>query len=118
MADHAEHCRLLMRHVGIERAHIVGHSSTALIALQMALDSPDALQSLALLDSARPPPATEIQAQFVRAFVEPAVERFRAGDKTAAVDAWCRGVFGADYRSALDAGLPGAFDQAVAAADV
>ena len=24
--DHAEHCRLLMRQVGIERAHIVGHS--------------------------------------------------------------------------------------------
>jgi pimeloyl-ACP methyl ester carboxylesterase len=34
MADHAEHCRLLMRQLGIERAHVVGHSSSALIALQ------------------------------------------------------------------------------------
>jgi pimeloyl-ACP methyl ester carboxylesterase len=118
MADHAEHCRLLMRRVGIERAHIVGHSSSAVIALQLALDSPDAVQTLVLMESARPTPATETQAEFVRAFVEPAVERYRAGDETAAVDTWCRGVFGAGYRGALDAGLPGAFDQAVAAADV
>jgi pimeloyl-ACP methyl ester carboxylesterase len=34
MADHAEHCRLLMRQLGIERAHVVGHSSSALIAVQ------------------------------------------------------------------------------------
>src|SRR5262245_6911112 len=40
MALHAEHCRLLMRRLGIERAHIVGHSSSADVALQLALDSP------------------------------------------------------------------------------
>ena len=32
IADHAEHCRRLMHHVGIERAHLVGHSSSAAIA--------------------------------------------------------------------------------------
>ena len=117
IAEHAEHCRLLMGHVGIERAHIVGHSSSAVIALQLALDSPDAVQSLVLMESARPTPPTPTQAEFVRAFVEPAVERYRAGDKPGAVDTFSLGVFGSDYREALEHGLPGAFDQAVADAD-
>jgi pimeloyl-ACP methyl ester carboxylesterase len=56
MADHAEHCRLLMGRLGIERAHVVGHSSSALIALQLALDAPDAVQSLALMDARRHAP--------------------------------------------------------------
>ena len=113
MAEHAAHCVQLMRHLGIERAHVVGHSSSALIALQLALDSPRAVHTLALLEPARPVPATEAQAAFVRDFVAPAVERYRAGDKDGAVDIWARGVFGSDYRGAL----PRLFDQAVADAD-
>jgi pimeloyl-ACP methyl ester carboxylesterase len=117
MAAHAEHCRLLMRQLGIERAHVVGHSSSAVIALQLALDFPDAVGTLALLEPARPAPQTELQAAFVRDCVEPAVERFRAGDTAAAVDTFFRGVFGEGYGPALEQGLPGAFDRAVAEAD-
>jgi pimeloyl-ACP methyl ester carboxylesterase len=117
MPTHAKHCLLLMQHLGIERAHIVGHSSSAVIALQLALDSAEAVQTLVLMESARPTPATETQAEFVRAFVEPAVQRYRTGDKAGAVDTWCRGVFGPGYRAALEHGLPGAFEDAVAAAD-
>jgi pimeloyl-ACP methyl ester carboxylesterase len=117
MADHAAHCRLLMRHLEIERAHIVGHSSSAVIALQLTLDFPDAVQTLVLMEAARPVPQTEVQAAFVREFVEPAVRRYRIGDKAGAVDTFFRGVFGSDYRPALDRGLPGAFEHAVADAD-
>ena len=46
-----------------------------------------------------------------------AVQRYRAGDKAGAVDIFFRGVLGPRYRAALDHGLPGAFDQAVADAD-
>jgi pimeloyl-ACP methyl ester carboxylesterase len=117
IADHAAHCRRLMRHVGIERAHVVGHSSSAAIALQLALDAPEAVATLALLDAARPAPRSETQTRFAREFAGPAVERYRAGDTRAAVDIWCRGVFGPDYRGALERGLPGAFEQALADAD-
>jgi pimeloyl-ACP methyl ester carboxylesterase len=54
MADHAEHCRLLMRQLGIERAHVVGHSSSVAVALQLALDAPDAVQTIVSMDAARP----------------------------------------------------------------
>jgi pimeloyl-ACP methyl ester carboxylesterase len=117
MADHAEHCRLLMRQLGIERAHVVGHSSSALIALQLALDAPDAVQSVALLDAARPAPATELQAAFLREVATPAIGQYRAGDVAAAVDTWARGVFGPGYRVPLDRGLPGLFEEIVTAAD-
>ena len=117
LADHSAHCAQLMRHLGIERAHVVGHSSSALIALQLALDAPDAVQTLALLEPARPAPQTEAQAQFARDHAAPAVERYRAGDVTGAVDTFCRGVFGPDYRGPLERGLPGAREQAVADVD-
>lgn len=117
MAEHAAHCVLLMRHLGIERAHIAGHSSSAVIALQLALDFPDAVHTLSLMEPARPVPPTEEQAEFIRDFVAPAVQRHRAGDKAGAVDTFARGVFGSNYRGPLERGLPGVFEQAVADAD-
>lgn len=117
MADHAEHCRRLMDHVGMKRAHVVGHSSSCAIGLQLALDAPDAVHTLALMEPARPAPQTETQAAFTRDFVGPAVERYRAGDIAGAVDRWCEGVFGAGYRAPLERGLPGSVEQAVADAD-
>jgi 3-oxoadipate enol-lactonase len=117
MADHAEHCRLLMRELGIERAHVVGHSSSAVIALQLALDAPDAAHTLALLEPARPAPQTEAQAAFRRDVAAAAVERFRAGDTIGAVATWAAGVFGPDYRALLERALPAAFEQCVADAD-
>ena len=59
MADHARHCLLLMRQLGIERAHIVGHSSSVAVALQLALDSPEAVQTVVSMDAARPAPPTD-----------------------------------------------------------
>ena len=79
-ADHAEHCQLLMRDLGIDRAHIVGHSSSAVLALQLALDFPEAVQSVVSMEAARPVPPTELQAAFVRTFVVPAIACYRAGD--------------------------------------
>ena len=117
MADHARHCLLLMRQLGIERAHVVGHSSSVPIALQLAIDTPQAVHTVVSMDAARPAPQTEVQAAFRREFVEPAVERYRAGDRQGAVDTFFRGVFGPDYRDPLEQGLPGAFEQAVSDAD-
>jgi pimeloyl-ACP methyl ester carboxylesterase len=117
IGDHARHCALLMRRLGVERAHIVGHSSSAVIALQLALDFPDAVHTLALMEPARPFPPTEEAAEFARDVVGPAVQLYRAGDRVGAVDAWARGVFGPGYRGALERRLPGVFDQCVADAD-
>ena len=114
MADHAEHCKLLMDRLELECAHVVGHSSSAVVALQLALDHPERVRSLALFEPARPALPTETQTAFVRNTVQPAVERYRDGDTPGAVDTWARGVFGPDYREPLERGLPGAVEQCIA----
>jgi pimeloyl-ACP methyl ester carboxylesterase len=113
-AQQAAHCRSLMRHLGIERAHVVGHSSSGNIALQLALDAPDAVHSLALLE---PTLMSVPSAQTSRAFVATAIQLYRAGDKAGAVDTFLQGTCGPGYRAVLDQALPGAFDQHVADAD-
>jgi pimeloyl-ACP methyl ester carboxylesterase len=110
IADQAAHCRALLAHLGIARAHVVGHSSGATIALQLALDHPEAVRSLALLETA-------LLTVPSGPFAGDAMRHHRAGDRAAAVDTWMRGVAGADYRAALDRVLPGAFDRGVADAD-
>jgi pimeloyl-ACP methyl ester carboxylesterase len=109
MAAHADHCRRLMEELGIKTAHVVAHSSGASVALQLALDAPQAVHTLALLEAARPAPAIDARERFIAA----AARRYQAGDPAGAVDIFFRGIYGPGYRRALDDGLPGAFEQAV-----
>jgi pimeloyl-ACP methyl ester carboxylesterase len=113
IAQQAAHVRALMLMLGIDRAHLVGHSSGANIIMQVALDAPDKVQSLALLEMALTLPAGSPG----RAGIPKAIELYRDGDKAAAVDTFMRAVAGANYRASADRVLPGAFDQAVADAD-
>jgi pimeloyl-ACP methyl ester carboxylesterase len=114
LAQHAAHCRSLMRVLGIEQAHVVGQSSSGNLALQLALDAPDAVHSLAILEPAL---YSVPSVQTSRAFVGAAIQLYRAGDRAGAIDTFLRGVCGPGYRPVLDQTLPGAFDQHVADAD-
>lgn len=110
IAEHAAHCTALMHHLGIDRAHVVGHSSSANMALQLALDAPGRVLSLALLETAL---LTVPSGQYAAE----ALGLYRAGDRAGAVDAWMRGVCGPDYRATLERAVPGAFDRAVSDVD-
>jgi pimeloyl-ACP methyl ester carboxylesterase len=50
VAQEAADCRALLRHLGMDRAHVVGHSYGGDVALQLALDTPRVVYSLALLE--------------------------------------------------------------------
>jgi pimeloyl-ACP methyl ester carboxylesterase len=118
IAQQAAHVGALMRHLGMQRAHLVGHSSGGNIILQLALDAPEIVGSLAVLEPALPVEESGSERLLAtRAFMAPVIERYRAGDKAGAVDGFMRGVTGPDYRITLDRVLPGAFDDAVASAD-
>jgi pimeloyl-ACP methyl ester carboxylesterase len=114
IAQQAAQLRALMLSLGITRAHIVGHSSGGNIAMQLALDAPQTVQSLVLLEPAVPVPSGSAP---LRPGATSAVDLFRAGDKAGAVDAFMKTVAGPTYRAVLDRMLPGAFAQAVADAD-
>lgn len=103
--------RGLMRQLGIERAHIVGHSASACIALQMALDASDYVHSIALLEPALmvvPSPPE----------VPQALGLYREGQKAAAVETFLRGTCGPECRVVLEEAVPDALNQALADADV
>ena len=113
LAQQGAHCRALLRYLGIERAHVVGHSSSANIALQLALDAPEVVHSLAVLE----PALYSVPSARTSRVAEAALQLYHAGDKAGAMDTFLRAVCGPDYRNVLERALPGAFDQHVADAD-
>ncbi|GAA4921333.1 pimeloyl-ACP methyl ester carboxylesterase [Actinomycetospora succinea] len=92
-ADHARHARTLLREIGIDRATWVGHSSSASMALQGAIDAPEAVERLVLLEPA-PSPAGPSAEELVRTAVGPAVGAAQAGDIRGATETFMAGVCG------------------------
>lgn len=111
IARQAADCRSLLHHLGIERAHVVGHSYGGVIALQLRLAAPEVVHSLALLEPALMAGAS---AEEYRDSLMQGERRYREGDARVVVDEFLRARFGAGYREPLDDVLPGAFEQAVA----
>ncbi len=101
----------LLRHLGVRTAHVAGHSFGGLIALQLAVDAPDLVHSLALLEPSLPMVPSG-QADLGRLFL-PLLNAYRSGNKRAAVETFSGGVFGADWQSIVEQTVPGSVEQAV-----
>ncbi len=115
VAEDAAICARLMDHIGWSRAHIVGHSYGALIALQLALDHSERAGSVALLE----PAARGISSSAaVAAALQPVIAAYRSGDTAGAIDGFLRHVCGEGYRNALENAIPGAFSEALSEADL
>jgi len=114
VSDHAADCLGLLRTLTAVPAHVVGHSSGGAIALQLALDAPEAVLSLVVLEPALldvPSGAALFE------LLGPSAQIHEAGDKAGAVDSFLRAVCGKDYRRVVETQLPGALDRAAADAD-
>src|SRR5262250_1465698 len=110
IGQQAADSRALLRHLGIPRAHIAGHSYGAAIALQWACDAPAEVQSLALLE----PPlfaAVPSGSSFWDGVASVRQAMYERGDKAGATDAFLTAMLGAEYRHVIARCLPpGAFD--------
>jgi pimeloyl-ACP methyl ester carboxylesterase len=114
IARQAADCRALLAHLGVERAHVVGHSSGGAIALQLALDVPEVVHSLVLLE----PALLDVpKGALIEGAIGPAIRLYEAGQKEAATDGFLRWAIGPAYREFVDRLLPGGYAQAVADAD-
>jgi pimeloyl-ACP methyl ester carboxylesterase len=111
LARQSADCQELLRQLGVERAHVVGHSYGGTIALQLALDAPRVVHSLALLEPAL---AVGEGAQSYRDAIARGEQRYREAGASVVVDEFLQARFGTAYRVGLDRVLPGAFAQAVA----
>jgi pimeloyl-ACP methyl ester carboxylesterase len=116
VADQARDARALLERLGVERAHVVGHSYGAIIGLQLALDAPGAVRSLALLE----PPlfAAVPSGPAYAAGLDPIVQMHKEGNDAAAVDAFMARIAGQQGKPIIERALgPTAMTTAVADAD-
>jgi pimeloyl-ACP methyl ester carboxylesterase len=116
IAQQAADARALLQRLGVRRAHVVGHSYGAVIALQLALDAPGVVRSLALQE----PPlfAAVPSGPAYREGLGPIVRLYQEGNKAGAIDAFLTRIAGAGYRPVIERALgPGAVPLAVADAD-
>jgi pimeloyl-ACP methyl ester carboxylesterase len=113
--QHAMDAARLLQQLGVRRAHIVGHSTGAAVAVQLALDFPEMVGSLTLLELAlsSAAAAASVSKQFSHS-----AAIYDSGNKAGALDLLLQVFGGPDYRSLVDAFLPpGVFDVAVHDAD-
>lgn len=112
-ADHARQCRRLLHSLGIRRAYWVGHSSSAGMGLQAALDEPELFAGLVLLEPAPSPPGPSSE-ELVRTVVGPAIGAAQAGDIAGATETFMAGVVGPRWADDIRRRLgPGAVEQVV-----
>jgi pimeloyl-ACP methyl ester carboxylesterase len=117
IADHASDAVALLEALGITRAHVAGHSSGAAVAVQLALDYPERVHSLALLElSLFSLPAGQA---FLGA-AAPVFETYASGDHERALAAFMSAVSGLDWsecQALLAQRVPDAVENALADAD-
>jgi pimeloyl-ACP methyl ester carboxylesterase len=94
---YAENAAAVLADAGVTRAHIVGHSTGASIALQLAATRPDLVGSLVLLEAAFPYAPDEPKGPAMPR----AIEAARAGDYEKAFDFFLGGVGGPQFREAF-----------------
>jgi pimeloyl-ACP methyl ester carboxylesterase len=110
IAQQAADCRAVLHHLGIDCANVVGESLGGCIALQLALDTPESVHTLALLEPAL---AVGESGRFYRDSLVQGRQQYREGDPERVVDDLLRARMGQGYRRRLDRVLPGAVEQAV-----
>jgi pimeloyl-ACP methyl ester carboxylesterase len=117
IADHVADAAALLEALGVSRAHIIGHSSGAVVALQFTVDYPDRVHTLTLLE---PSVFTVPSAQSLFAKAGPAMEAYGAGDHETAVELFlsvASGLRRETCRALINEHAPGAVAQAIKDAD-
>ncbi|HLM06383.1 MAG TPA: alpha/beta hydrolase [Blastococcus sp.] len=117
VGTHATDAAALLEHLGLPSAHVVGHSTGAAVAAQLAVDRPGTVHSLVLLEPLMfsVPSGKAVLQQAV-----PAFEAYGTGDHEAAWAMFLSAATGLDWatcRSVLEERIPGSVAQAVKDAD-
>jgi len=115
--EQASDTRKLMGYLGVEKAHIVGHSAGGKIALQFALEYPEMVHTLSLLEPDLTSCVSAPTIQQAIQFIAPLGEMYQRGDKAGAINAFLSLVAGPDGPNIMEKVIPGAMNQAIKDAD-
>jgi pimeloyl-ACP methyl ester carboxylesterase len=117
IAEHAADAAALLEHLGVQRAHIAGHSAGGSIGLQLALDHPEKVHTLTLLEP------TLVSLPLGGAFLNaagPVFEAYARGDHSGAFAMFVSAASGLDWercRALLEERIPGVISQSIKDAD-
>jgi pimeloyl-ACP methyl ester carboxylesterase len=117
IGEHAADAAALLDHLGVRRAHIAGHSSGASIGAQLALDHPEKVHTLTLLEP------TLVSLPLGGAFLTaagPVFEAYGSGDHSGAFAMFVAAASGLDWetcRALLEERIPGVVTQSIKDAD-
>jgi pimeloyl-ACP methyl ester carboxylesterase len=117
IGDHAADAAALLDHLGVRRAHIAGHSTGASIGAQLALDHPEKVHTLTLLEP------TLVSLSLGGAFLKdagPVFEAYGSGDHSGAFAMFVAAASGLDWetcRALLEERIPGVVTQSIEDAD-
>jgi pimeloyl-ACP methyl ester carboxylesterase len=117
IAEHAADAAALLEYLGVRRAHIAGHSTGASIGAQLALDRPEKVHTLTLLEP------TLVSLPLGGAFLEaagPVFEAYGSGDHSGAFAMFVATASGLDWeecRALLEQRIPGVVTQSIKDAD-
>lgn len=109
--QHALDAARLLQKLGIRKAHVIGYSTGAAVALELALDFPEVVGSVVLLELGLPSVAEKLS---INPELAQAQGLYARGDKTAALDHFLSAYAGGLHRKIIDTALPaGSFELAV-----
>jgi len=117
IADHAADAAALLAHLGVRRSHVVGHSSGAAVAAQLAILQPEIVHTVALLE------LSLLSVPGAAGFMQkagPAFEAYAAGNHEKALAIFMSAVSGLEWdacRTLLESRVPGSVSAAVRDAD-
>ncbi|OMQ15201.1 hypothetical protein A7K94_0211205 [Modestobacter sp. VKM Ac-2676] len=110
VARDAADCAQLLSALAVGSAHVVGVSYSAAVALQLAVDHPDAVGTLTLVE---PPPVHGPRDAAFRAANAELLRDRQARGAEAAADRFLARTMGPAWRDQLDAVVPGSWAQAL-----
>ena len=117
IGEHAADAAALLDHLGVRRAHIAGHSTGASIGAQLAVDHPEMVHTLTLLEPTLL--SLPLGGPFLKA-AGPVFEAYRSGDHSGAFAMFVAAASGLDWeacRALLEERIPGVVAQSIKDAD-
>jgi pimeloyl-ACP methyl ester carboxylesterase len=116
-ADHAADAAALLEQLGVRRAHIAGHSTGGSIGAQLALDHPEKVHTLTLLEPTLL--SLPLGGAFLKA-ARPVFDAYASGDHSGAFAMFVAAASGLDWeecRALLEERIPGVVTQSIKDAD-
>ncbi len=116
MRDHASDLAALLEYLGVKRAHIAGHSIGGIVALQLAVDHPELVSTLVLMEVSIQhllgPASEEAAKRLARPF-----QLYAAGDREGAFEAFSTAILAPDFRDLIARTSPEGWSQTIKDAD-